>query len=113
MATGAWLAWTVVVAVALSFALAGSKVELETVAVFEIVEPRLAEGETCTTIVTVAEAPVARLPRLQEIVVVPEQLPCEAVVETSVVPEGIVSETVTPWAVLPVELVLWFVTVMA
>src|SRR5579885_963693 len=57
-----------------------------------------ASGEVTTT-VTVTVLPAAMLPKAQEIVVVPVQLPDGHVAETSVVPAGIVSETVTPVAV--------------
>ena len=74
---------TVVVAVALLLAWFGSSVLLVTVAVLER-GPLLA----VTTIVIVAEPPLARLPRLQVTVVVPLQLPTLGVAETKLTPAG-------------------------
>ena len=51
---------------------------------------------TETTIETVAELfPAASVPRLQLTVVVPVQVPCDAVADTNVTPAGSVSVTVT------------------
>jgi hypothetical protein len=52
-----------------------------------------------TTIVTVAEAPLARLPRLQVTMLVPLQLPWLGVADTKATPVGNVSVIVTPVAV--------------
>jgi hypothetical protein len=61
-----------------------------------------------TTIVTVALPPLLMVPRLQETVLVPVQLPWLGVAETYVAPAGSVSVTVTPDALLGPP----FVTVM-
>ena len=65
-----------------------------TVAVLVIVPAELGR----TTMVTVAEAPLARSPRAQVTVVVPEQLPWLAVDDRALRPDGSVSVTVTPVA---------------
>ena len=67
-------------------------------AVFLIMVPADFIG-SLTTKVIVAVACAARLPRLQLIVVVPLQVPCEGVAETSVNPTGKGSFTITPVAV--------------
>src|SRR5262245_54254050 len=94
----------VVVAVALLFPALSSGVPA-TVAV--LVNVRLLVvllAGTETTIETVAELlPAASVPRLQVTVVVPEQVPCDGVADTSVTPAGSGSLTVTlVAAVLPV-----------
>src|SRR5579883_244221 len=63
-----------------------------------------ASGEVTTT-VTVTVLPALMLPKAQESVVVPVQVPKGQVAETSVVPAGMVSETVTPVAVCGPRLV--------
>jgi hypothetical protein len=50
--------------------------------------------------VTVALAPLARVPRLHVTVTVPLQLPCDVMVDTQVAPPGKVSVMVTPVAAL-------------
>ena len=66
----------------------------ETDAVFVIVPAAVGR----MTIVTVAEAPLARSPSAHVTVVVPEQLPWLAVDDLALSPEGSVSVTVTPVA---------------
>ena len=101
---------TVVVAVAVLLAELGSAVTAETAAVFVIV-PLLAEGETVTTMSTVALAPPGKIPSAQVTVVVPEQDPVVGVAETSVTPAGKVSVTVTPLVVEGPDDTPLFVTV--
>jgi hypothetical protein len=88
--------FTVVVAVALLFAVLGSEVVELTVAVFE----SGAAAVGVTTIVTVAEAPEASVPRLHVTVAVPEQEPTDGVADTKVTPAGSVSLTLTAAAAL-------------
>ena len=84
--------------------LVGSDVPLVTLALF-FIDPVVVG---ITTMVTVALEPLVKLPRLQDTVLVPEQLPRLEVADTKVVLPGIVSVTVTFDAVLgPL-----FVTVM-
>jgi hypothetical protein len=84
-------AFTVVVAVAELFAVFGSEVVEDTVAVFE--SGPVPVG--VTTIVTVADAPEASVPIVQVTVVVAEQEPTDDDAETNVTPAGSVSVTVT------------------
>ena len=86
--------FTVVVAVAELFAELGSEVVDDTVAVFE--SGPAAVG--VTTIAIVAEAPFARVPRMQVTIEVPEQEPTDGVADTNVTPAGSVSLTETPAA---------------
>jgi hypothetical protein len=89
---------TVVVAVALLFALLGSASVAVTLAVLVIVP---LEVGALTTIVTVADPALAIVPRLH--VTVPlacVHVPWVAVADTKVTPEGSVSVTVTPLAPL-------------
>jgi len=95
-------ATTLTVVIAELFALFGSAVVLETVAVLTT-EAGVAGAVTMR--VTVAELPLDRLSRLQTTVDVPEQLPWLGVAETNVVPPGSVSETLTPFAVAAPPLV--------
>jgi hypothetical protein len=89
---------TVVVAVALLFALLGSASVAVTLAVLVIVPPALG---AITEIVTVADPPLAIVPRLH--VTVPlacVHVPWVAVADTKVTPAGNVSVKVTPLAPL-------------
>jgi hypothetical protein len=95
---------TVVVVVALLLPDTGSATLLVTLAVLLNVPPAVG----VTTIVTVALAALARVPRLHVTVAVPLQLPCDGVVDTQVTPPGSVSVTETPVA----ELGPLFVTVI-
>ena len=83
-------------AVAELFELFGSAVSLETEAVLVTVPA----WSAVTVIVTVAFAPEASAPRSQVIVVVPEQLPCDALAAAKLTVAGSGSVTVTPVAVL-------------
>jgi len=85
---------TVVDAVAELFPELGSAVEEDTDAVFASVPAALGR----TTIVTVAVAAFASVPRAQVTVVVPEQLPWLELVETKLAPPGSMSVTLTPAA---------------
>lgn len=76
------------------FAGFGSAVLALTVAVFVIVPWVVA----VTTSVTVVLAPLAKLPKMQLIVAVPEQLPWSGVAETNVTPVGNTSVNTTPEA---------------
>jgi hypothetical protein len=102
---------TVVASVAESFAEFGSNVVETTLAVFDTVVPANA-ASTVTTIVMVADAPVARFGTVQVTVEVPlHETPAEPDDETNVVPDGSTSVTWMPLPVLPVVPVLLFVTV--
>src|SRR5438552_15721196 len=79
---------TVVEAEAVLLAWLVSVVVLDTVAVSVIVEPLAAEGATRTTIDSVAVAPLASVPPVQETVPV---LPAAGAVQVK--PAGVVSET--------------------
>src|SRR6266699_2621705 len=81
---------TVVVAVPELLAGSGSAVVELAVAVFVTTASRK-PGSTCTTSVTVADAPLAIEPSAHETVAVPAQAPCDGVAETNVVPGGRVS----------------------
>src|SRR5262245_2066795 len=86
----------VVVAVALSFAVLSLGVPATVAVLVKVRGLVVVLAGTDTTIVTVAElAPAASVPRLQVTVVVPVQLPCDGVAETSVTPAGSGSVTVT------------------
>jgi hypothetical protein len=87
---------TVVTAVTALLAVSRSVSFLVTLAVLLMVPATVG----VTTIVTVALAPLARVPRVQVMVLVPLQLPWLADEETNVTPEGRVSVTATPVAVL-------------
>jgi hypothetical protein len=90
-----WPAVALVVAVAELLAGLLSASEDDTVAVLVIVPA--ATG--VTTMLTVAEAPPAIVPRLHVTVDVPAQFPCEGVAEMKVIPAGRVSVRITPLAV--------------
>ena len=75
-----------------------SGVEVVTPAAFVITVSNGVAGSTCTTSVTVADAPFATAPRLQVTAAVPVQVPCDGVAETNDVPAGSVSFTVTACA---------------
>ena len=77
--------------------MAGSGVVETTVAVLESGPDELGLE---TTITTVAEPPLAMVPRGQLMVLVPEQDPCDGVADIYVVPAGKTSLTVTPAAEL-------------
>lgn len=88
------LALTVELAVAVLFTGFGSALELETVAVFESVDPEAAAALTFATRVNVALAPFTSAAIVQVTVVVPLQVnvgPLFCVVLTRVVPGGRVS----------------------
>jgi hypothetical protein len=85
---------TVVEVVAELFAVTGSGVVEVTLAVFVSVPAAVG----VTTMVMVAVAAFANVPRLQVTVVVPEHEPVDAVAETKVTPAGNPSVTATPWA---------------
>lgn len=93
--------FTAVVAVAELLLLVGSDVLLDTVAVLLIEDPWAALGSTLTTTVKVAEAPLAKLARLQLMVPLPPTegsvhvQPLAPELETKVVFVGTVSERVT------------------
>jgi len=89
-------AFTVVEAEAELFAESGSSSFPVTVEVFS----SSAATVGVTVIVTVACAPESRVPRAQVTVAVPEQLPCEAVLDPKLRPSGSASLRVTPVAEL-------------
>jgi hypothetical protein len=87
----------------------GSLVNAATEAVFVSVFG--ASFSTVTTILTVALAPLGRIPRSHLTVLVPEQLPMLGVAETNVTPDGKRSVTDTPLVVAgPVEVPLFVTT---
>src|ERR1017187_2446489 len=88
---------TVELVVEVLFPVTGSGVVETTVAVLESGPD---EFGLATTITTVAEPPLAMVPREQLTVLVPEQDPCDGVAETNVEPAGKTSFTVTPAAEL-------------
>jgi hypothetical protein len=90
--------FTVVVVVQLLLPVFGSVTPLVTLAVLLSVPTAAAPG--VTTMVTVALAPLAKVPIEQVIVAVPVQLPGLDVAETNVTFAGKVSVTVTPVAAL-------------
>ena len=79
-------------ALPLLFPLFGSLSVAATVALF-VTEPPVAITRALSVIVALAE--LASVPRLQVIVVVPEQLPCDGVALTNCNPAGSVSVTTT------------------
>src|SRR2546423_1567666 len=78
---------TVVAAVPELLVGSGSAVVELAVAVFVTTASRK-PGSTCTTNVTVAEAPLAIEPSEHTTVAVPAHAPCDGVAETNVVPGG-------------------------
>ena len=89
---------TVVVAVAALSEASGSFAPDPADAVLLSTVPATTPEPTCTVSVTVADAPLARAPRLHVTVVVPPHDPCEGVADTNDVPAGCVSVIVTPGA---------------
>jgi hypothetical protein len=85
---------TVVEVVAELFVVTGSGVAEVTLTVFVSVPAAVG----VTTMVMVAVAAFAKVPRLQVTAAVPEHEPVDVVAETKVTPAGNVSVTDTPWA---------------
>ena len=88
------MAVTLVLTLLLLLVLTGSAILLLTLAVLLTLVVVATTGAVAT-MVTVALAPLARVPRLQVTVVLPEQVPTLGLAETNMVPAGSASVTTT------------------